>query len=30
MAKLRKIGSPGYHNPNAFSLIVEKGAGLAK
>ncbi|MEN6423988.1 MAG: class I SAM-dependent methyltransferase, partial [Phycisphaerales bacterium] len=26
----RKVGSPGYHNPNAFSLIVEKQAGLAK
>jgi SAM-dependent methyltransferase len=25
-----KIGSPGYHNPNAFSLIVEKHVGLAK
>ncbi|MBP7053638.1 MAG: class I SAM-dependent methyltransferase [Phycisphaerae bacterium] len=26
----RKIRAPGYHNPNAFSLIVEKQAGLAK
>ncbi len=26
----RKIGAPGYHNPNAFSLIVEKQVGLAK
>jgi len=25
-----KIGAPGYHNPNAFSLIVEKQVGLAK
>jgi ubiquinone/menaquinone biosynthesis C-methylase UbiE len=26
----RKIGAPGYHNPNASSLIVEKQTGLAK
>jgi ubiquinone/menaquinone biosynthesis C-methylase UbiE len=25
-----KIGSPGYHNPNAFSMIVERQVGLAK
>jgi len=25
-----KIGSPGYHNPNAFSLIIEKHPGLAR
>jgi len=25
-----KVGAPGYHNPNAVSLIVEKRVGLAK
>ncbi len=25
-----KIGTSGYHNPNAFSMIVERQAGLAK
>jgi ubiquinone/menaquinone biosynthesis C-methylase UbiE len=25
-----KVGASGYHNPNAFSMIVEKQAGLAK
>ncbi len=25
-----KVGSPGYHNPNAFSLIVERQVSLAK
>jgi SAM-dependent methyltransferase len=25
-----KVGAPGYHNPNAFSILVEKQVGLAK
>jgi len=25
-----KTGAPGYHNPNAFSMIVERQVGLAK
>jgi len=25
-----KTGSPGYHNPNAFSILLEKNCGLAK